>query len=295
MRGKRFSTQRSAVRLAGLALSLGAAATLLSTAYCGQAQAVDDPSAIPDYQNARQVLHTADVHNAVSRFLSVTANTGADGGSGAAAPKASGARDDQQAFTLNDPVALYELAPDFVTGKAKPTSGTVARLSYLASLADGANGHKATVLLSSAAKSDGGRWHLAGVRDGNSDVLYGRQTTGRSMVFTEPQIHAWYRLKNNTVEPLNREAASGLHGKPAVTLATYQKLVHSRYADKLPGSAYDRKGLAGGYGLVSMPSSPSSAPMQLGGPEVGAVAFAGGAIAVWHGNRRRRRQVDGPR
>jgi hypothetical protein len=290
MRGKRISKQRSAARLTGLSLSLGAVAVLLSTALSGQAQAVDDPSAIPDYQGAQQVLQTAQVHNAVSRFLSTTANVGADGGSGAAAPTAAGAHDSQQAFHLNDPVALYELAPAFVTGKAKPTAGNVARLSYLASRADGAGGHKATVLLSSAAKSGGGSWHLAGVRDGDSDVTYGQQATGRSIVFTEPQIHAWYRLNNNTVEPLNREAASGLRGKQAVTLADYQRLVHSRYADKLPGSAYDRRGLAGGYGLASTPSPPpaSSTPTQLGESGVVAAAFAGGAITVWRRNRRRK-------
>ncbi|ARF53731.1 hypothetical protein B1H19_05655 [Streptomyces gilvosporeus] len=229
------------------------------------------------------------MHNAVSRFLSVTANTGADGGPSAAAPMASGAQSDQQSFSLNDPVALYELAPAFVTGKAKPSADNVARLSYLASRANDANGHKATVLLSSATKGGGGSWHLTGVRDGDSDVTYGRQTTGHSKVFTEPQIHAWYRLKNDIVAPLNREATSGLHGKRAVTLAAYQKLVHSRYADKLPGSAYDRKGLAGGFRLASAstPSPSSSAPLQLGASGLVAVAFAGGVIAVRRRNRRR--------
>ncbi len=288
MRGKRISIPRSAARLAGLSLSLGAAATLLSTALCAQAQATDDPRAIPDYQGARQVLQTAQVHNAVSRFLGATANVGTDGGSDAAGPTVSGKPDDRQAFNLNDPVALYELAPAFVAGRTSPTAGNVARLSYLASVAIGAHGRKATVLLSSAAKG-GGSWHLAGVRDGDSDVTYGQQTTSHSMVFTEPQIHAWYRLQDDAVEPLNREAASGLQGKQAVTLADYQKLVHSRYADKLPGSAYDRKGLAGGYGLATTPSPASPTPMQLGGSAVVATAFAGGAAAVWRRNRQRSR------
>ncbi|MBL1090626.1 MULTISPECIES: hypothetical protein [Streptomyces] len=287
MRSKTFSLQGIATRLA---LSIGAAATLLSTALCGQAQAADGPSGIPDYEAARQVLQSRQVHTTVSRFLGTTANAGADGGMGAAAPVGPGARDDQQALSLKDPVALYELAPEFVTGKAKPTAGNVAHLSYLASRANDASGHKATVLLSSMPKGGGangsGRWHLSGVRDGDSDVTYGKQATGGSKVFTEPQIHAWYRLKNDIVEPLNREATSGLGGKRAVTLAAYQKLVHERYADKLPGSTYDRKGLAGGFGPASPPSSPSSAPVQFGAGVV-AVALAGGAIAVRLRNRRR--------
>ncbi|KPC64353.1 hypothetical protein [Streptomyces chattanoogensis] len=296
MREKANSLQRSAPRLA---LSLGAAATLLSTALCGQAQADDGPSGISDYQGARQVLQSRQVHTVVSRFFGATANVGADGGTGAAAPMAPGAHNDQQTFSLKDPVALYELAPEFVTGRTKPTAGNVSRLSYLAARANDASGHKATVLLSSTAKSGGGSgdsWHLTGVRDGDSDVTYGQKATGGSKVFTEPQIHAWYRLKNNTVEPLNREATAGLGGKRAVTLADYQKLVHGRYADKLPGSAYDRKGLAGGFGPASKPSassassepsSPSSAPMQLGASGVVAAALVGGATAVRLRNRRR--------
>ena len=59
------------------------------------------------------------------------------------------------------------------------------------SRANDANGHKATVLLASTAKG-GGSWHLTGVRDGDSDVTFGQQTTSRTKVFTEPQIHAWY-------------------------------------------------------------------------------------------------------
>ncbi|MEU9498046.1 hypothetical protein [Streptomyces sp. NPDC048196] len=285
MRSKTIYLRRSATRLA---LSLGAVATLLSTALCGQAQAADSPSGIPNYEGARQVLHSRQVHATVSRFLGTTAAAGADGGSGAGAPMTPGAPDDQQALSLKDPVALYELAPEFVTGKAKPTASNVARLSYLASRANDANGHKATVLLSAPAKGGaaGGSWHLSGVRDGDSDVTYGKQATGRSKVFNEPQIHAWYRLKNDIVEPLNREASSGLGGKRAVTLAAYQKLVHDRYADKLPGSAYDRKGLAGGFGPASTPSSSSSAPLQFGSGVV-AVALAGGAIAVRLRNRKR--------
>ncbi|MYT28292.1 MULTISPECIES: hypothetical protein [unclassified Streptomyces] len=290
MRGKNIPLQRGAARLASLALSLGAATTLLSTAFCGQAQAADGPSDIPDYQSARQVLRTPQVHDTVSRFLGATANAGADGGMGAAAPMTPEPHNDQQAFSLQDPVPLYELAPGFITGKEKPTAGNAVHLSHLASLADNADGHKATVLLSAAAKGggkSGGGWHLAGVRDGDGDITYGRQSTGGSTVFTEPQIHAWYRLKNNTVEPLNRDATSGLHGKRSVTLAAYQKLVHSRYADKQPGSTYDRKGLAGGYGLASKATSSSLDPTQLVSWGVTAVVLAAGAVAAWRCIRRR--------
>ena len=48
------------------------------------------------------------------------------------------------------------------------------------------------------------------------------------------------------IVPLNAQARSEVgNGMP---VADYQRLVHARYADKLPGSAYDRSGKAGGYG-----------------------------------------------
>jgi hypothetical protein len=48
------------------------------------------------------------------------------------------------------------------------------------------------------------------------------------------------------VLPLNDPATASV-GKDGVGLATYQELVHRRYADKLPGSAYQREHRLGGY------------------------------------------------
>ncbi|WP_407284913.1 hypothetical protein [Streptomyces sp. BP-8] len=208
-----------------------------------------------------------------------------------------GSRDAPQTFSLKDPVAMYEITPDFVSGKTKPTPAGAVRLSYLASEVNGANGRRATALLAGQTSASAGRktpdstgrkWHLAGVQDGNTDIGYAKQATADSTVFSEPQIHAWYRLTNGTVQPLNHEAKSGLGGKRTMSLNAYQKLVHGRYADKLPGSTYDRKGLAGGYGppaaARNAPSAtpahtaPSSAPMLLGGSGALALALAGGTL-----------------
>ncbi|MEU1627466.1 hypothetical protein ABZ746_19495 [Streptomyces sp. NPDC020096] len=267
-------------RIPSLACGLSLSVSAILLAVCPQAQAADGPSGVPDYQGARQVLRSAQVHDTVSRFLGTTANVGTDGGQ-PEAPMNAGARDAQQPFSLNDPVALYEITPDFVDGKTQPTPGSAVRLSYLASLVRGASGHQATVLLSAGPK--GNAWHLAGVRDGGSDVSYADQATAGSTVFTEPQIHAWYRLKGGSVEPLNQEAVSAFGGKRTMSLSAYQKLVHGRYADKAPGSAYDRKGLAGGYGLAAPAHTPasSSTPLLLGGSGAAlALVLTGGTLAV---------------
>jgi hypothetical protein len=117
-------------------------------------------------------------------------------------------------------------------------------------------------------------WQLAGIRDGDTDVALAEQGTPQSRTFTEPQIDAWYRLTpQGAVEPLNQEATTGLGGRRSVTLAAYQKLVAARYGDKLPGSAYARRGLAGGYGLVD--PTASADPTAAGGRAVAGPAPAG--------------------
>ncbi|MCC9311791.1 hypothetical protein LN042_32810 [Kitasatospora sp. RB6PN24] len=266
-------TDRWATRLASLAVGT----TALLTAICSQAQADDRPG-VPDPSQAQQVLASAQVHSTVSRFLGTVA---AAGNAVPAMPAAGAAAGDQQPFTMDAPVALYELSPDFVKGAKPATAGNAVRLSFLAAPVTGKDGHRADVLLSHDANS----WQLAGIRDGDEDAGYAKRATQGTTVFSEPQIHAWYTLVNNKVQPLNHEAQDGLGGRTSMTLADYQKLVHQRYADKTPGSAYDQKGLAGGYGLVAAaPARPSGPSPTVIGGSAAAVGLAGGAVLL----RRRR-------
>ncbi|MEV8097519.1 hypothetical protein [Kitasatospora sp. NPDC085879] len=288
---------------------LAACAGLALLASAAPAHAADGP----DLGSAQQVLQSGQVRDTVSRFLTVTrqqsaapAAPAADGGT-VGAPRAA-APAGPPAFDLKNPVALYELAPDFVTGKARPTAENALRLSYLASRVAAADGHRASVLLAPQEQQKGG-WQLAGIRDGDGEVALAEQGTAQARTFTEPQIHAWYRLSDKgLVEALNQEATSGLGGKQSITLAAYQKLVTARYGDKLPGSAYDRKGLAGGYpGLdtsavpvdtVPAGTAPVAAATPAAAPDraawwaaaaAGALALAGGATALL----RRRRTTAG--
>ncbi|MFI9202547.1 hypothetical protein [Streptomyces sp. NPDC053048] len=283
-------------RRAATLLAAAAAAVLCAAV---PAQAADGPTAPAptDYAAAQQVLRSGKVHDTVSRFLTAaeqrTPAGAADGGTagaprGLVKPPASA-----PGFDLKKPVPLYELAPEFVTGRTKPTAGSALRLSYLASRVSAANGHQAAVLL---APGQGGRtdWQLAGIRDGDADISAAERGTGQARTFMEPQIHAWYRLTaDGSVEPLNKEAGTALQGKPRVTLAAYQQLVTKRYGDKLPGSAYDRKGLAGGYAAPALPADePATAGSRPWLPAAsaasGAAVLAASAAALLHLRRRRR-------
>ncbi|GAA3032874.1 hypothetical protein GCM10020000_07400 [Streptomyces olivoverticillatus] len=134
----------------------------------------------------------------------------------------------------------------------------------------------------------GQAWQLAGIRDGDADISAAERGTDQAQTFMEPQVHAWYRLTGSgSVEPLNKEAGVALQGKPRVTLAAYQQLVAKRYGDKQPGSAYDRKGLAGGYALAE--DQTATAPSRAWVPAAsGAAALAVSGAAVFQLRRKRR-------
>ncbi|WBP84905.1 hypothetical protein [Kitasatospora cathayae] len=242
------------------------AAALVSVGAATTTARADSGADVPDYGAAQQVLRSGQTHDTVSRFLGAArtatapgAGTGADGGGAGSRPNTPNAVAAPPSFQFRDPVPMYELSVDFVAGKAQPTPQNALRLSYLASRVSAADGHQATVLL---APPDKGRsWGLAGIQDGDNELKLAEGTTADARTFTEPQIHAWYRLTaSGDVEPLNSEATTGLGGRHSLPLAAYQKLVTGRYADKLPGSGYDRNGLAGGFGLFDGTGTAAGAP-----------------------------------
>ncbi|MFI1282163.1 hypothetical protein ACH4U5_15680 [Streptomyces sp. NPDC020858] len=279
------------------------ATTALAAALCGivPAQAAEGDG-IAGYPSAQQALRSDQLRDTVSRFL-VSARQpatapatapAADGGAVGAPGNAPAAVAAPPGFDLNkDPVPMFEISPEFVTGKTQANPQTALRLSYLASRVTAADGKNAAVLLApkgnapttgSGPQNVGAEgWQLAGIRDGDAEVGFAERGTPQARTFTEPQIHAWYRLTaEGTVEPLNEEATTGLGGKRGITLAAYQKLVTARYGDKMPGSEYDRKGMAGGYaGLVE--DQPEQVATASGKPAAGAFwqpVSATGAAAV---------------
>ncbi|MEV8443768.1 hypothetical protein AB0425_40890 [Actinosynnema sp. NPDC051121] len=286
MRDTRTSTERVAPRLARLTTVLALSAVALLSA--GPAHADQDTFPdIPDYQSALDAVKSPAVRNAVCRFLgSPVPQGGAD--TPQAIPDKADPCEGMPTFTIKDPLAVNEITPGFVAGTSQPIAAEAIRLSGLvSSLSVAVNNRQATVML---AQTQGGGWHLAAVRDGDSDVTYAGKAGVGTLVFTEPQIRGWYQLRLLTVEPLNDQARQGLGGRASMSLSEYQQLVKARYADKLPGSEYDTKGMSSGYDLVTRQAedtSPSAA-LLVGGPSA-ALVLAGGVFLLY----RRRRDTTG--
>ncbi|MFD9126887.1 hypothetical protein [Kitasatospora sp. NPDC059571] len=128
---------------------------------------------------------------------------------------------------------------------------------------------------------DGTGWRVVNIASGGDEADYPARAAagGGGTAFREPQIHAWYVLRGDRVLPLNDEARRSV-GAGGVTLAAYRALVHGRYGDKLPGSAYDVSGAGGGYGPQAAPAQRDGLPLVPTGAAVGAVVLAGAGLAV---------------
>ncbi|MER6257301.1 hypothetical protein ABT224_38875 [Streptomyces sp. NPDC001584] len=284
--GTEMSSKRAASRFSRLSIVIAVSASALLSVV-GPTYAVPAknplPADIPDHQAALDAVKSTDVRNAVCRFLRTPVPTGDAGGPVQTIPETAEPCQGLPVFTIKDPVALNEITPGFVAGTAQPLPTEAIELTGLvSSLSTTVNGRNATVML---APTQGGGWHLAAVRDGDSDATYAGKATVGTLVFTEPQIRGWYQLKLTTVEPLNDQARQGLGGQASVSLSDYQKLVKARYADKLPGSEYDTTGYSSGYSLRRTEDDAPSSTLLLAGGSGTALALAGGATVL----RRRRR------
>ncbi|MEV6686676.1 hypothetical protein AB0N28_15220 [Streptomyces sp. NPDC051130] len=265
------------------------ACALLSVGGLAHAAPARDPlpADIPDYQAALDAVKSTDVRNTVCRFLRTPAPADGAAGPVQTIPEMPEPCQGLPSFTIKDPVARNEITPGFVAGTAKPLPTEAIKLTQLvSSLSTTVNGRNATVML---APTQGGGWHLAAVRDGDSDATYAGMATLGTLVFTEPQIRGWYQLKLTTVEPLNDEARQGLGGRASLSLGDYQKLVKARYADKLPGSEYDTNGYSAGYSPQRKVDEGPSSTLLLAGGSSAALALVGGATVL----RRRRRASTG--
>ncbi|SFF18063.1 hypothetical protein SAMN05216251_109141 [Actinacidiphila alni] len=224
-----------------------------------------------------------------------TAGTSASGGKAPAArpdavgpaarPAAAGPAD--RAHVTGPTVEVNTLNPAFVSGDP---AAPVALPDFWATEAVAADGRTASVWT----VRSGGSWKVVNIASGADESGYAARAAadGGGSVFREPQINAWYALRAGRVLPLNDEArqAVGAHG---ATVAAYQRQVHGRYADKLPGSVYDRDGSGGGF-------RPRAA--RDGGTDPAAVAAGAGAAALglaaagaWTARRRRTARVPAAR
>lgn len=178
-------------------------------------------------------------------------------------------------------VPVYTLSPDFVAARS---GAPVARLDFLASTAVAADGRKASVWTA----PQGSSWQVVNIATGDDETRYasrGAEKLPGGTVFREPQINAWYVMKGTRILPLDAEAVRAV-GADGTTLAAYQHRVHQAYGDKLPGSAYAKKGEAGGYAdstgthrtaapTTTAAGSAASTPLS-----AGTALWAGGAGAL---------------
>ncbi|MFD7324448.1 hypothetical protein ACFV9D_25705 [Streptomyces sp. NPDC059875] len=215
------------------------------------AAAADAPPTAPTPEKAASAPATLDT---LSRFF---ARDGAVARS-AAAPRIEGGS-----------VPVRILSPDFVAGKP---GAPVARVEFHASKAVASDGQTASLWTVRQA----GGWQVVNIATGDDEIRYtaqGARALPGGVVFREPQIDAWYVQKGAKVLPLDEDAVRAV-GRNGTTLAAYRDRVVKAYADKLPDSAYAKKGSAGGY---ATPPTPHEEPLVTA---ASTTAAAGAAIAL---------------
>ncbi|MFJ8622631.1 hypothetical protein ACIRD3_07265 [Kitasatospora sp. NPDC093550] len=278
-----MSPSGAARTLAPLVLPILAPAFALAAAAPAHAQSTPVPAtaSAADLSAARQAAQDPQLLDTLGRFF---ARKGVPPTGPATDEEVLAAKAAAPALT-GATIPVYHLDPAFVTG----TPGTQpAKLVYLATKAVSADGQAATVW---TAPRDGS-WRVVNIASGSEEEDYAARADGAT-VFTEPQIHATYAVHGDHVLPLNAEAARSI-GADGTTLAFYQRLVRHRYADKLPGSAYDRAGIGGGFSPDDRPAArfatASPAPVGAVGPAgAGTAALATVLLASLLVRRRARR------
>ncbi|MFD8321361.1 hypothetical protein [Kitasatospora purpeofusca] len=261
-----MSSMREAAAVRGATVVLLAAGLGLALAPAASAAGpggVPEPVPAAELAQARGTVQSPAVLDQVGRFfarkgapstgqLTVGAAEEASGAA-AAAPRLAG-----------DTVPVYLLDAGFVSGSP---GAPVARAEFTASKVVAADGQTASVW---TVKQNGG-WRVVNIATGGDESDYAARAAagGGGTAFREPQINAWYVLRDGRVLPLDDEARRSV-GEAGVSLAAYQGLVRQRYGDKLPGSAYDRAGKGGGY----EPGAPQAAGPVNGGSSLPAVTAA---------------------
>ncbi|MBH1936361.1 hypothetical protein I5Q34_19125 [Streptomyces sp. AV19] len=233
------TTRRTAARLAAAGALTAALAGLAPLAHAAQSPAAPDRPSAADVAAARDATTSAGTLDTLSRFFGRDDHRDDAAGGAAAAPAAkSKAKPRIEGAT----VPVYSLSPEFVAGKK---AAPVADFDYAASKAVSADGQKASVW----AAASGGSWKVVNIASGDDETRYaaeGAKKLAGGTVFREPQINAWYVQRGDRVLPLNADAVNAV-GRNGTTLDAYRDRVHKAYGDKLPGSAYAKKGTAGGY------------------------------------------------
>ncbi|WP_328609030.1 hypothetical protein OG943_07880 [Amycolatopsis sp. NBC_00345] len=181
-------------------------------------------------------------------------------------------------------IPVYTLNPGFVAGTAGAPAGVLGSIAVTATTDSGA---KATLRASRDSSAPGG-WVVGNVLSGNDEEALSGKLRPGSVLLNEPQINGWYDLSPAGVVLLQASLPQSPVGQ-FVPLGDYQRTVHDRYADKLPGSDYQRRG---GVGFAQAPvgsDTGSSVPIVAGLVVLAAAALVV-VVVVLRGKRRAARE-----
>ncbi|MBT2504465.1 hypothetical protein J7I98_00870 [Streptomyces sp. ISL-98] len=252
---------------------VAAAATTLLLGLAPQATAVENPTP-PAVPSAPSAEHRAAAHKAAAAPATLDTLARFFAREGAVTRAAADPRVDAGT------VPVYTLAPDFVAGRK---GAPVARLEYLAGKAVSSDGQKASLWM--VPKNDSS-WQVVNIATGDDETRYAAQGARKlpgGTVFHEPQTDAWYVQRKARVLPLDEDAVRAV-GADGTTLAAYQARVEKAYGDKLPGSAYAKKGKAGGYATkaaaTAAPEPSLVAPLAAGAGGIAALALITTAFRI---------------
>lgn len=238
------------------ALGTALTATFAAAAVAGAPAA----SAATHHAVPRLTVHQEDAAVAAAtssdaRELLATATRGAAGRHHTAVPRTA-----PRVSTEGAPV--YALSAAFVRGD----SSNVGQLWYVATTAT--TGAGAMTIFT--APDSSGHWHAVNVASGNTEARMAAAAHGAALL-VEPAVNAWYAVSGTTIRPLNA-AARDVVGKAPVTVAAYQRIVHSRYADKQANSRYAKEGMAGGFAATAGGATSSN------GVDGGQLGLAAGGV-----------------
>ncbi|MFI1966552.1 hypothetical protein ACH429_20985 [Streptomyces pathocidini] len=266
----RKRTNRRAARAAtAAAIPLAAALLYLVPQIPAHGQSTEEADATPaspkaptaaSIAEARAAASSPDMISTLSRFFAKSGAAPSGSGAGPAQPEGAPSGAQAAPRIQGATVPVYYLAPEFVAGRPDVP---VARLEFLATEAVAADGRKASVWTA----RQKGRWTVVNIATGDDETRYaaaGARKLRGGTVFKEPQIDAWYVQRDARVLPLDEDAVRAV-GARGVSLDAYQQRVRAAYADKLPGSAYDRRGEAGGFGKATEASTGGNTEASTGG------------------------------
>ncbi|MEU3317279.1 hypothetical protein ABZ743_32015 [Streptomyces sp. NPDC006662] len=244
------------------AAALAAAALVAALAGPASAAPVPQPQSATAENRAaaHQAAATPDTLATLSRFFAREGKVSVAG----ARPRIEG-----------DAIPVSYLAPEFVAGKA---GAAVARVEFMASEAVSSDGQKAALWTART----GSGWEVVNIATGDDEFRYarlGEEKLPGGTVFREPQIDAWYVAGGQRVLPLDEDAVRAV-GPGGVSLGAYRARVAAAYGDKLPGSAYAERGLAGGFASAAPAAGSGSGDTVVLAGGAGVLALGAGVL-LW--------------